>query len=370
MKRLFIWSRSLHVKWRLVGYFLASMLIIAGGLGLGWQVWNDALADNGLWFEYAVLVVACALAVFYMFVQKLQRKIDTIHLAILQLANGNLGERIPASGNDPFNRMYHDFNKMASSLETRIKLLQKVGEENVMLQAQANEAAVIEERKRLARDLHDTVSQQIFAIHMSASSVAKLAERGQMEKAVPLLTQLAEMSHLAQKQLRGMIAQLRPIELEGRRLAEALDRWFPDYCRQNGLQGSMDIRLPGHVSDGIERQLFLIVQEAMANVVKHASARHVALTLHDNGNQYVLTVSDDGQGFQEKKVRVDSYGLSTMRERALKLGGDLELWSKEGAGTRIKVSIPKFEPEPESEQETDGEMKTEEERDDGERSDD
>jgi len=341
-------SRSSNIKWQLLSYFLAALAIVTGGMGAGWLLWRDALSDNNIWVEYVLLLVASGIAICYMIVTRYQRKIDTLHLAILQLASGNLGERIRPLGMDPFDRIYNDFNVMASSLEKRVKLLQKVGEENVMLQAESNEAAVIEERKRLARDLHDTVSQQMFAIHMSASSLAKMVQRGQTESVAPILEQLVTMSNLTQKQLRGMIAQLRPIELEGKRLSEALDKWFPDYCRQNGLQGSIDIRLDGPLSDGIEHQLFLIVQEGMANVVKHASARHVELTLHDNGNQYVLQMNDDGQGFSSDSIRMNSYGLSTMRERAQKLGGEMDIWSKSGVGTRIKISIPKFMDEDES----------------------
>ncbi|PYI57428.1 HAMP domain-containing sensor histidine kinase [Paenibacillus flagellatus] len=335
-------SRSINIKWQLLTYFLGALAVVIGGFALGWIYWREALSENGMWVEYVVALVVAGLVIVYMIVTQLQRKIDALHLAILQLASGNLGERVRPLGMDPFDRIYEDFNEMASSLERRIMLLQQVGEENVMLQAQSNEAAVIEERKRLARDLHDTVSQQMFAIHMSASSLAKMMERGQTEAAGPILEQLVTMSNLTQKQLRSMIAQLRPIELEGRRLSEALDKWFPDYCRQNGLQGSMDIRLNGPLSDGIEHQLFLIVQEGMANVVKHASAKHVALSLHDNGNQYVLQINDDGLGFHTDQARANSYGLSTMRERAQKLGGDMDVRSKSGAGTRLKVSIPKF----------------------------
>lgn len=339
MKRL---TKSINIKWQLLSYFLGALAIVLVGIAVGWLYWRDSLRDNHLWVEYVLFLVASGLVVAYLVAAQLQRKIDRLHLAILQLANGNLGERIRPLGMDPFDRIYGDFNEMAGSLEKRVMLLQKVGEENVMLQAKSNEAAVIEERKRLARDLHDTVSQQMFAIHMSASSLAKMVERGQTESVTPILEQLVSMSNLTQKQLRSMIAQLRPIELEGRRLSEALDKWFPDYCRQNGLQGNMDIRLGGAMSDGIEHQLFLIIQEGMANVVKHASARHVALSLYDNGNQYVLQIQDDGKGFESDVERLHSYGLLTMRERAQKLGGNMEVWSKAAAGTRIKVSIPRF----------------------------
>ncbi|RKN74217.1 sensor histidine kinase [Paenibacillus ginsengarvi] len=336
-------TRSINIKWQLLSYFVGALAIVLGGFAIGWLYWREELSTNRLWIEYVLFLVVSGLVVVYLIATQHQRKIDTLHLAILQLANGNLGERIQPLGMDPFDRIYGDFNEMAASLEKRVMLLQKVGEENVMLQAKSNEDAVIEERKRLARDLHDTVSQQMFAIHMSAASLAKMVERGQMEAAAPILGQLVTMSNLTQKQLRGMIAQLRPIELEGRRLSDALDKWFPDYCRQNGLQGNMDIRLARALSEGIEHQLFLIIQEGMANVVKHASARHVALSLHDTGNQFVLQIHDDGQGFESDVTRSNSYGLSTMRERAQKLGGSMELRSKTGAGTRIRISIPKFE---------------------------
>lgn len=338
----FILINSKNVKWQLLGYIGLLLLLFAGGLIAGRLFWFDWLTDESIWLEYILFLAAVCLFAGYMIASQFQRKIDSLHLAILQLSRGNLSERLGPLGLDPFDRIYKDFNEMAGSLEKRIKLLQKVGEENVMLLAQSNEVAVTEERKRLARDLHDTVSQQLFAIHMSASSSVKLVERGDYAKAQPILHQLVELSALTQKQLRGLLAQLRPIELEGKRLAEALDKWFPDYCSHNGLQGNMDIRLAETMSEAIEHQLFLIIQEGMANVVKHASARHVELVLQDNGNQYVLQINDDGKGFQHEGERLHSYGLSTMRERALKLGGELEIASKTGAGTRVKVYMPKF----------------------------
>lgn len=96
----------------------------------------------------------------------------------------------------------------------------------------------------MARDLHDTVSQQLFAIHMAASSLPKVLESN-APAAHTVLEQLIQMSNTAQKQMRALIAQLRPMELVGKSLAEALDQWFPDYCRQNGLKGIKDLDLQG-----------------------------------------------------------------------------------------------------------------------------
>ena len=212
---------------------------------------------------------------------------------------------------------------------------------------------MLEERKRLARDLHDTVSQHLFAIHMSASSLPKLLEMNR-ERAESVMEQLIHMSAMAQKQMRGLIAQLRPLELEGRSLHEALDKWFPDYCRLNGIQGELGWRVAGTLSDAKEHQLFLIIQEAMANVVKHAGAKKASLLLAETERQYVMTLQDDGTGFRADQVKAGSYGLSTMRERARKLGGDGEIISKPGAGTRVKVTIPKLAKEEKEDNERSG----------------
>lgn len=329
-----------NLKWEILFYFLAASVISAVSVFFGWFYLQNILNGINFWIGIAAILLVVGLTVGFFAALRLQRQLDVLHLGIIQLAKGNLAARVSASGSSLY-RIALDFNEMASSLEQRIKLLQKVGEENVMLQAESNEAAVLEERKRLARDLHDTVSQQMFAIHMSASSLLRMVD-GDLEQAKQVLDQLIHMSYHAQKQMRGLIAQLRPLELEGKSLSEALNKWFPDYCRQNGLQGSLDIRLQNGLSEAKEHQLFLIIQEGMANVVKHASAGHVELSLHETDNQYVLAIGDDGKGFDHDKVRRGSYGLSTMKERANKLGGDLDIFSKMGSGTRMHIHIPKF----------------------------
>lgn len=156
------------------------------------------------------------------------------------------------------------------------------------------------------------------------------------------MEQLIAMSSTAQRQMRGLIAQLRPMELQGRTIEEALGRWFPDYCRQNGLQGTLEIQLRGRISEAKEHQLFLIIQEAMGNVVKHAEAQNVRLFLGETDRQISLSVEDDGAGFRSEQVREGAYGLSTMRERSQKMGGEAEIVTKPGAGTRVRVRFPKF----------------------------
>lgn len=333
-----------NMKWEMVMYFLAAVGLTLAAFFLSWYYLSSLIPALYMWVLNAAAVLVIGTSVGFIAALEFQRKVNRVHFGIIQLGRGNLTERIPVTGNDTFDKIYYDFNEMAGSVEKRVGMLQKLGEENVRLQASSNEAAVLEERKRLARDLHDTVSQQLFALHMSASTLVKVIETD-VEKAKEIAAQLTQVSSTAQKQIRGLIAQLRPVELEGRSLEQALDSWFPDYCRHNRLLGSMDIRVSDDISDAVEHQLFMIIQEAMANVVKHADAGHVELALRELDHQYILNILDDGKGFYKGQVQTGSFGLSTMRERAQKLGGDIEIFSKAGSGTRIKVQIPKFKKE-------------------------
>ncbi|MBD2872116.1 sensor histidine kinase [Paenibacillus arenilitoris] len=328
-------------KWELIGMFVAAsvvslVLAAAAWIGLAGELKETEVR---LWAASVFLLVSTGFG--YWAAQRIGRRIDTLHLSLKQASNGNFGVRITESGQNSFVEVYREFNVLAEQMEEKMKWLQMRGEEYVMSESASNEAAVLEERKRLARDLHDTVSQQLFAIHMCASSLPKLQQIDR-ERADAVMEQLVNMSNLAQKQMRNFIAMLRPMELEGRTLYEALDKWFPDYCRQNNLQGELEWRLKERLSEAKEHQLFLIAQEAMANIVKHAKAKGCTLTLSDNERQVVMILQDDGLGFKADGVKRGSYGLSTMQERAQKLGGDAEILSKPGSGTRVKVTIPKM----------------------------
>ncbi|MDQ0087145.1 signal transduction histidine kinase [Paenibacillus anaericanus] len=331
-----------NTKWELLFYFLLTGSITAAALYIGSISKIIVVNDARVWIYGMAGSVIVTFVIGYIAGQRIQRRIDLLHLNMLQVAKGNLSVRMPDTVDQSFSSVYQEFNNMTETVEKKMQLLQQLGEQEVVEKEQAAETAVLEERRRLARDLHDTVSQQLFAIHMAASSLPKVLVTNEAQAKI-VLDQLIQMSNSAQRQMRALIAQLRPMELVGKTLAEALDQWFPDYCRQNGLKGMKDMDLQGDLSEAKEHQLFLITQEAMANIVKHAGAKLVSLSLREGPRQVVLSISDDGQGFSSSYQKQGSYGLSTMRERAEKLGGHVEIISKPGAGTTIRVHIPKFE---------------------------
>lgn len=327
-------------KWEWAFWSGASTLVMFGLVYAGWRTTYGELPNVRWWIGWGAVLLVVDIAVAYYMGRRSERRLDQLQFAMRLAAANQWSARLPSLQTDAFAEIYRDFNGMMEKQEASMKLLRSLGEQRVMEEAPSREEAVLEERRRLARDLHDTVSQQLFALHMAASSLPKLIELNP-EQGREVMRQLIVMSSSAQKQMRGLIAQLRPLELQGKSLAEALDRWFPDYCRQNGLQGTLDLQEDAAWPEAVEHQLFLIIQEAMANVVKHASATEVSLVLGETDSRISLQIEDNGAGFRTEGIRTGGYGLSTMRERAQKLGGDAEVVTKPGAGTRVRVSFPK-----------------------------
>ncbi|MBD8499816.1 HAMP domain-containing sensor histidine kinase [Paenibacillus arenosi] len=338
--------RANNLKWELLCSFIISGSIIVASLWLAFSFGDGWFTGWVQWLFGILTVLIVSLITGYVTGLRIQRKLDTLNESMMQVAKGNWSVRIQESEHTSFDALYEHFNTMMQTTEQKLKLLQKLTEQQVIEREIFNEQIVQEERKRLARDLHDSVSQQLFAIHMSSASLPKVMELDE-ERAKLVVTQLIEMSHNAQRQMRALISQLRPIELDGRSLQEALGVWFPDYCRQNGLQGKIDIHIENDLSEAKEHQCFLMIQEAMANVVKHAKADQVTLSMQESANRMLLSIADDGVGFDRnnKSSFAGSYGLTTMQERADKLGGHMELISQPGAGTTIRVYIPLFEAE-------------------------
>ncbi|MFO7169562.1 MAG: GAF domain-containing protein [Chloroflexota bacterium] len=229
-----------------------------------------------------------------------------------------------------------------AALETAADVLANAIE-NARLYQRAQEAAVLEERSRLARDLHDSISQQLFSMTLTAQ-----AARAQLEKnparAAAQLERLQETASAALAEMRALIFQLRPPGLSEQGLIATLQQHVAMLRRREGL--TIDLFVSGEERDarGIEQAMYRIAQEALNNVVKHAGACQVEVALDLRPDQVVMSIVDDGRGFEpgaENNGNGRHLGLVSMRERAAELGGRLELQSAPGKGTRIKVIVPR-----------------------------
>jgi signal transduction histidine kinase len=211
---------------------------------------------------------------------------------------------------------------------------------NARLYERSRELSVVAERNRLALELHDAVSQKLFSVVLTAEAASTLLERD-TAAARAHLARLQELSREALNELRSLILELRPPELERDGLCGALRKHVQVLRQLHGVE--IDVDIDDDVGTGSDsrrdREVFRIAQEALHNALRHAGAQRVAVRLAARDGGLVLEVSDDGAGFDpaDPEVRSRRLGLTSMEERARRLGGRVEIRSTRGAGTTVRL---------------------------------
>ncbi len=199
--------------------------------------------------------------------------------------------------------------------------------------------AVIEERQRLARELHDAVSQQLFAISMTATAVSRTIERD-WERAKRQVQLIEEMAAVAQSEMRALLLHLRPVHLDGKNLGQALTVLVDELKQKVPMTITLEVDDTIVLPPNAEDHLFRIAQEALSNTLRHSKADSMVIKLIRVGSQVHMSVQDNGIGFDLEAKKQTSYGLLTMEERINELGGSLQMISKPGEGTVIHIWVP------------------------------
>jgi signal transduction histidine kinase len=212
---------------------------------------------------------------------------------------------------------------------------QRLVEELQATQKKLQELAVVEERNRLARDLHDSVKQQVFAISMQLS--AARASLKEDDKAYASVAQAEKLAQQAGAELTTLIHQLRPPVLEKKSLAEAIGVHVNDWRHQNNIETEMDIGEVA-VNPKSEQALFRVLQEALANAARHSQANKVWVRLKSENDHVTLTIEDNGIGYNTERI-TKGVGLDSMRERLAEVHGSLEVSSRQSQGTCIRATV-------------------------------
>jgi signal transduction histidine kinase len=212
--------------------------------------------------------------------------------------------------------------------------------ENARLYERSRELSIVEERNRLARELHDSVSQKLFGLVLSAESAATLLDRNG-EEARAELERLWDLAQEAMEELRSLVFELRPPDLESEGLAAAL-RKHVDVLRRV-YRREIRVEVTGRLrrEPELEREVFRIAQEALQNALRHADAATLEIDLEAVDGRLRLTVCDDGVGFdpQASGIRSRRLGLTSMEERAEAIGGTLAIESRVGEGTTVRLEV-------------------------------
>jgi NarL family two-component system sensor histidine kinase LiaS len=270
----------------------------------------------------------------------LKRSLQSIADAADAFSRGKLDYRLQVVGSDEVSQVGLHYNQMADRIEKQVSSLQRLVNENTLLVQQAEKAASLDERRKLARDLHDAVSQQLFAVSMTMAALPRLMD-SKPEQAKAHLLQVEEMVTMAQQELRALIMHLRPVTLDGHSLKEGINQLLSELTQKYpDLELEWEIRVEVSLEQGIEDQLFRVIQEAISNVLRHAKANRFTLKLHQKQERLLLTLEDNGVGFNITDNKKSSYGITTMRERIEDLGGRFDLITFPKTGTRIEIRIP------------------------------
>jgi signal transduction histidine kinase len=235
----------------------------------------------------------------------------------------------------------------AAFSEEDARVVQSLGDQvavaiqNAWLYDRSRELAVMEERNRLARELHDSVTQSLYSLWLLAEGWRRLATAGRKPPGEEQLSQVSGIAQQALKEMRLLVYELRPAALEQEGLLAALHRRMDAVEKRAGVDARLVaddlVDLPGPV----EEALYWIAQEALNNALKHANATSVSLRLSSQPGEVLLEVSDDGSGFDPQAAsQSGGLGLASMRERAARMGGTLDVQSAPGRGTTISARLP------------------------------
>ncbi len=300
-------------------------------------IWQQQLAEK-LRMDLALSgagTLALTLGVYALVHRLLVRRMERARAPLTALAAGDLSARLPRTGpNDELDQIFRAVNAMADGLAQAL--------EKQQARHNDRQRAIGRERERIARELHDGLSQLLGYVNTKAMAVRLLLQSGQAEQAARHLEQLEEAARGVSLDVRQAILDLKAASHGEGDLKAILRRLVDDSARLTGLPVQLEAEgLEGlHLPSEAEVHLIRIIQEALTNAWRHAQATRVEIRAQRENGSLVLQVRDNGRGFPEAGVvpfRPNHYGLAMMRERAEEIGAELEIHSLPGDGTTVCV---------------------------------
>jgi PAS domain S-box-containing protein len=211
---------------------------------------------------------------------------------------------------------------------------------NATLYEQAEQAAIMEERQRMARDLHDSVTQSLYSLTLIAEAGRRKALGGDLEMTSHYISRLGETARQALKEMRLMLFEMRPADLEEIGLVKALQQRLDDVEKRTGTNAVLQVEGEVNLPEQMDVAIYRITQEALNNALKHANAGQITVHIHGSEEIFELIVQDDGIGYDpEKNAERGGMGLTNMRDRASQIGAELEIVSAPGQGTSVTVRM-------------------------------
>ena len=302
--------------------------------GIGGVTVSPGLVRTGVVLLAAAFPVGLAFGLLS--TRRLTRRLGRLAALSLRVADGDFGLRVPARGHDEVSRLEENFNRMAGRLQASLDATRQLGEAN----------ARHEERTRIARELHDSISQELFSLSVLAGGLRRALPAG--SAVLPQVEMMERTAGDTMREMRSLLLALRPVALAEDDLPGALAGVCRSYEERLGIPVAAELDLSGLGPDGlppaVEHAILRVTQEAVGNASRHADPARITVRLEADGGRAVLEIADDGRGFDVTAPPRDGdglgLGLHTMRDRVTELGGLLTIGSEPGQGTRVRASFP------------------------------
>jgi len=262
---------------------------------------------------------------------------DLCFISVPMRARGNI-QGIMSLYCDQNHELTTDEIKLAASIADHLG----VAIDNANLQAQSEHAAVIEERERLARDLHDSATQSLFSLNLFAAAAREKVLSGQYENAIKHLDDIGYTANQTHRDMRLLLYQLGNSQILGETLVEVLDHRLHAVEERSGINVTFHHHQTIYLNSEVAQALYQIANEALNNALKHAGGTNVAVELFEENNDLILIIKDNGNGFNLATAQNGAgMGLKNMRFRAFSMGGELSIVSALGEGSEIIARLPK-----------------------------
>lgn len=256
------------------------------------------------------------------------------------LADGNLSRRAEDSSEDEIGQLSQQFNAMAEKIQNDTDQLHELVEKNARLVVETQELAALQERHRLARDLHDGVKQHLFGMNLTIAAALNLLDTD-LDATRNKLQEAKESSHHAQEEMRRLLNELRPAGLDESGFLKTLMDYSASFKEREKVDVVLNISQTLELPAAYEEALFRVVQEALSNVTRHSHASQVSIELSESAGAITMKISDDGKGFDPELVQATkTMGLRGMKERVEGIGGDIIIDSNADSGANIIVTLP------------------------------
>lgn len=326
------------------GIVFALLLAMTGFILLS-QLFNFSNESFYLTEALPIIILCIIVSIFlglifglisYQQQKKQQRFINEKLKAVLA---GKTDSKILHYGRDKeINQTIDLINDLQQQLNQVTNRMQEVIGDQLEDQEEKIEERLTAERNRLARELHDSVSQELFAASMLVSAINEL-EADSIDQLEQPLSQIEQMIQQAQIEMRALLLHLRPIALRNQTLKAGIDQLISELVEKVPINinwKTEDVTL----NRAVEDHLFRILQESVSNALRHAKANQIDVLFFKRDQIAILSVIDDGTGFDPEQALSGSYGLANMRERTTEIGGQFKIVSLPGQGTKITVHVP------------------------------